>query len=286
MVSAVFNDRYKDSLPLGSYVFAIDGKTLASLSPEEVESSLYKRPSDSIILSYRAPADPDSVRMITIPYSVRLKIDSNFQPRQGYFTIFDKKVAYYRINRWYGDNIYNLINHRAEIMTAGTLIIDLRGNGGGYGDDVLATLALFLDKPESIGEIKYPWFEESLVIVPEKKTFRFPQTLRLFILLDQGTACGSEIFILGLKKRANSWSLGDSPTMGAIANPGEYKFPSGVVLRFHTTIGRYHFDSKYYTEGKGLEPDFWIPRTNPRDLYPYQDKLLKEAIRISEAALE
>jgi len=280
LVSAVFCERCQDSIPVGSEVYSLDGKLVANLREEDVEKILLKKTSDTLHLAYHLPGYPKVLKNASIPYNQRFKVGNNFKPRHGEFRFIDSNIIYYRINNWMGDNFLNLINTNKKINNAGNLIIDLRNNGGGYGDEVLQVLSLFYDEPKSIGVVEYPWFKESMLVIPEKKIFRFHDNIRVFIMVDGGTACASEIFTIGMKLRKKTWIVGDAPTMGAIASPALFRFPSGAVVRLHTSIRRYYFDPTVYKEGRGIDPDIWISRTHPRDTYPYEDKALKETISI------
>lgn len=275
IIAAVLNEQYQDSIPLGAKVISVNGQPSNALN--DLNRVLQMKETDT--LNIRVQVNSDGLaKTFRIPYSTPLKVGKNFVPVPGVEKLPDS-ILVFRISRWQGEDYYKFINAFYNRQHIKGVVVDLRGNGGGYSDEVLQVLSLFTDYTYSLGRRHYPWFDESIVISPANPIFQCPSTAKVIVLVDKGTACASEIFTLGIKRRPNTFVIGESPTMGAIASPSFYRFPSGLTLQLHTCFRQFVFDPLVYTEGKGIEPDIWISRTHARDLFPYEDKYMKAALQ-------
>lgn len=275
VVAAILNDQYRDSIPLGAKVVAIDGKPIPTTG--DPNQLLFRKETASLNISILADSN-QTKRTFNIPYTTPVRMTKNFLPAPE-VRILPDDILVFRLPSWKGETYYKLLNIFFAQRNIKGVIIDLRGNGGGYSADVLKTLSLFTNQEYSLGRRHYPWFEESILITPARKEFSCPAN-KVIILTDKNTACASEIFILGMKKRQGSFILGDTPTMGAVASATIFRLPSGVTLQLHTSFRQFMFDPALYTEGKGIEPDIWVSKTHARDLAPYEDKLLKHALQV------
>ncbi|GCC53236.1 hypothetical protein SanaruYs_34790 [Chryseotalea sanaruensis] len=276
VIAAVYNDKLKQSIPLGSIVQTVNGKSLEKGIENYNEYFLLGK--DTLRLGLE---DLNSVygelKEVKVPLNISIARDQRFVTKHGEAKYLNDSTFYLRFNNWSGNNFYHILNNSDKIRKSNGLIIDLRGNGGGYGSDVYACLSLFLNQLKQIGNVEYPWFKESIIITPAKRNFRFFEDLSVAILVDASTACASEIFLIGIRDRNNVFVVGDENTMGAIASPTLYRYPNGLSVLAHTSIRRYNYEGTYYSEGIGIRPDVFVSKTHARDLKPYDDKVLKAA---------
>ncbi|MBX2968290.1 MAG: hypothetical protein KF803_02880 [Cyclobacteriaceae bacterium] len=281
-VVANFDEEYCEQIPVGSIVTSINQFSAVEFmtGKRNLEEELYRQAHEAVELTVIHPNNSTIERKFQIRYDRRLKIPQNFRVRHGEFKLIENAVPYFRIRTWSGENIYNLLNHRAEILEAGTVIIDLRGNGGGNGREVFNVLSLFFNNINSIGERQHDDFRESITIIPNQEELRIPSGIRVAILVDSETACASEIFLIGMKKRPGTIIIGDSNTMGAVASPNFFRFPSGVQVEYHSAFRKFIFNPSVYREGHGIAPDILVSRTSVHDLYPYKDKVCAVAYTI------
>lgn len=276
VVAAVFHPSLQAQVPVGARVLSVDGRSVSHLAPEDLNALVMKLTTDSLLLELE-PSPSSAKSRVVIPYKLVPKIGENFRPRHGEVRILEDSVCYIRFNNWLGDNYYRLLNLRKTIAHSRGLIIDLRGNGGGFTRDVHQTLSLLIAKQQPVGVLAYPWFTETSVVFPDHAAFRIPIAAPVSILVDKGTACASEIFVMAMRDRPNTYVVGDDYTAGAIASPILYEFPSGVTLKAHDNIRRFRFEGTLYREGRGLAPDIWTARSHARDMRPYEDKVLRVA---------
>ena len=270
-VVAVFDQDYTTTLPIGSEVLALDG----NLVKDNFKQHLSRTKEDSILITFTSPKQTkNNTNSISIAYDRPIKIGNNFRREHGSLKELENSIYYLHAKNWTGDIFYKFLNHRQELLSAKGLIIDLRGNGGGYTGDAYQTLSLFIEEVQILGQKEYLSFKESILLTPGFKEHALPPSLKVAILVNQNTACASELFIIGMKKRKNTFVIGDSRTLGAIASPTLLRFPSGAYIKMHYSFGKFSFPSNIYTEGKGLEPDIWVSRTGVQDLVPYKDKVL------------
>jgi len=274
VIAAVYSAMVESLVKVGSRVISVDGTRAMTNNLDE----LFSKAGDTLHLTLEDPADQGIVRSVKIPTKVNITIDQRFIAKHGEVKMLLDSVAYVKLNNWTGDSYYTFLNNRLFLSSSRGLVIDLRGNGGGVASDMFLSLSLFVKNTTALGIMEYPWCNESMTVSPARKEFAFPQSLPIAILVDGMTACASEMFIMGMKGRSNTVVVGDGPTRGAIASPTLYRFPSGVIVRAHTNIRRYSFQTFGYVEGKGLSPDILISRTHARDLKPYEDKVLRTAV--------
>jgi carboxyl-terminal processing protease len=134
------------------------------------------------------------------------------------------------------------------------LIIDLRGNGGGYEDMMLRLIGHFFPKDITVGEIKRR--KESKVLIAKSKGPK-AFTGKLIVLVDSQSGSASEVFarVIQLEKRGTV--IGDT-TAGAVMRSRQFQHSLGAntMVFYGTSITDADF---IMTDGKTLEHTGVIP---------------------------
>jgi C-terminal processing protease CtpA/Prc len=135
-----------------------------------------------------------------------------------------------------------------------TLVVDLRGNGGGYVDTLSRLVSHFFDKEIKIADLKS---RKEMKPQLAKKRGEAPFAGQLIVLVDSNSASASELFarVMQLEKRGTV--LGDN-TAGAVMTAKYYDHESGVgrVLYFGASVT---IADMVMTDGKSLEHAGVIP---------------------------
>lgn len=179
-------------------------------------------------------------------------------------------------------------DHVDEIMGKAhkfkALVIDLRGNGGGYSDTLSRLVSHFFDHELKIADLKTRKETKPQLA---KKRGDAPFTGQLIVLVDSESASASELFarIVQLEKRGTV--LGDN-TAGAVMTSKLYDHESGVgrVLYFgaSVTVADMIMPDGKSLEHVGVTPDELVVPT-PADLAASRDPVLARAAKIAGVEL-
>ncbi len=179
-------------------------------------------------------------------------------------------------------------DHIDEIMGKArkfkTLVIDLRGNGGGYVDTLSRLVSHFFDREIKIADLKSR--KEMKPQVAKKLSDR-PFSGRLIVLVDSNSASASELFARVMQIEKRGTVLGDS-TAGAVMTAKYYDHQSGVgrVLYFGASVT---IADMIMTDGKSLEHVGVLPDkvilARGADLAGSRDPVLAQAAEIAGVAL-
>lgn len=133
------------------------------------------------------------------------------------------------------------------------MILDLRGNGGGYLEEASKFLGHFLPKGETTVQSEYNAFES----VNLKSTGKGElENIPLVILIDQLTASAGEIIALTLQEKGipvigmPSFGKGSIQTFTALSDGSSLKY----------TVGKRFSPRHVNVSGTGIIPDFEVQR--------------------------
>lgn len=303
LVGAVLNPRYHDQVTLGAEVTHIDGipidekinMELATVSlnlkneayvRQAILSRILDKPkNDSTQLRIMSDAGARSER---IYYNERLTIPANFKPEHCELKKVSPDIFYYRINLWDSPVYSRLVSNWDSLKTASSIIFDIRGNGGGDKYSVIQLYSMFIDQASTLYKYKpYNAAAYDSITVKPNKHFKFPADKKVYVLIDSGTACASEIFIMAMKRLANVTVIGSDNSMGAMASIVKVFFPSGVVVHTNSLYDFPHFEN--YRQGieiQGVAPDILVKPTSIADLRPFDDVLLTTAVSHARGSIK
>lgn len=294
-VVAVLDPSLKDHVKEGMQVLAIDNMEVHTLIEQEL--AVYQKYSASrkakIISSllYRTAQEKTSISVTngldtfhtTLRYDQRYKIPRNFIPKHNTFSIWEGKYAYWRVNRWQDGDWVRFLNKQRQLEEVEGLIIDLRKNPGGVELEAFRVLSTFINNPITTTKKSYTWENGQ---VTNGSSIIFPSTImdlsdkKVFILVDDQTACASEQFAGLMRSHADALILSSTPTAGSLAAGVNFHLPFDIVIRANTTSKFELPQAIASNNGVGIEPDIYVPITDYRDLFPYDDKLLKTALQL------
>jgi carboxyl-terminal processing protease len=164
-----------------------------------------------------------------------------------------------------------------------TLVIDLRGNGGGYVDTLSRLVSHFFDKEIKIADLKSR--KEMKPQLAKKRDS--PYSGQLIILVDSNSASASELFARVTQIEKRGTVLGDD-TAGAVMTAKYHDHRSGVgsILYFGDSVT---IADMIMTDGKSLEhvgvvPDEILLPSGP-DLAAGRDPVLARAAEIAGVKL-
>ncbi|MDR1970070.1 MAG: S41 family peptidase [Candidatus Nomurabacteria bacterium] len=166
-------------------------------------------------------------------------------------------IGYMRISR-FGDDTTNLVRQAAKnLKDRGVkgVILDLRGNGGGYVDTAVNVASLWLKSGTTIVEER----SKGKIIKTEKAHGdTILENIRTVVLVDGGSASASEIVAGALRDNGVATLVGTT-TYGKGSVQELSPMISGATLKI--TIARWHTPKGKNIEGNGLEPDIKIEMT-------------------------
>ena len=155
------------------------------------------------------------------------------------YAMLDKTTGYIKINS-FGDKTYEeLIVALAELRNEGSrnLIIDLRGNGGGYMEAAINIANEFLPKKRMIVYTEGRRSERAEYVSDGRGDY---QGTPLVVLVDETSVSSSEIFAAAIQDNDRGTIMGRR-TFGKGLVQEPIQFPDGSLLKL--TIARYYSPS-------------------------------------------
>ncbi|MBY2900326.1 peptidase S41 [Bacteroides fragilis] len=223
----------KIGLKAGDILMEIDGKDLAGKNNQEVSQMLRGAVGTSFKLKVERPDEKGGTRPLEFNI-VRQTIQTPMIP---YDTIFNKNVGYINLSTFSGtpskDFKKTFLRLKKEGITS--LVIDLRGNGGGRLEEAVEIANFFLPRGKVIVTTKGKTKQASNTY----KTLREPLDLNIpiTVLVNGGTASASEILSGAFQDFDRAVIVG-SRTFGKGLVQTTRPLPYGGVMKLTT--------SKYY----------------------------------------
>lgn len=255
-------------LKTGDVILGIDGRSLFELPPYEGVHRLRGARGTRVTLTVKRDGSPSFDLTLTrapIAFqSVRWRLEPD-------------GVGYLRIS-YFDDKTKSFVQAAleslgTEVQTPGTppslkgLVVDLRNNPGGLLDQAIGVTDLFLETG-SIVQTRTRDNPEGTLIFANPKPKKLIHTLPIVILVNGGTASGSELFAGALQDNKRAVIVGKQ-TFGKGSMQAIYPLPDGSAVKL--TVAHYDTPSGRSLESVGIAPD--IPL---EDLFSNHSSLKKD----------
>lgn len=244
----------------GDCIVAVDGKTYVgkNVDTEGTMKRLKGEGGSKVVLSVRRAGKPGLEKFTIVRGDVPVNsVDAAY--------MLDATTGYIRISSW-GDNTYgDFLAAMASLGAKGmkNLVVDLRGNLGGYLQAAVSVANEFLPKDRLIVYTKGRRFNQEQYKSNGRGTY---QHLPLVVLVDETSASASEIFAGAMQDNDRATIIGRrSFGKGLVQVPIEFRDGSMVRL----TVARY-----YTPSGRCVQKPF-----TPGDEEDYEADLLTRAAR-------
>ena len=244
----------KAGLKIGDVFVEIDGKSMKGKNANEVSNTLRSskvKTADVVIkrdgkkISYKVTKEN-----ITL-YSVSSEMID--------------KVGYISINV-FGEKTYEqFFNALTKLENEGmeSLIIDVRGNSGGYLSTVTNILSIFMDNDTVIYQMKIKnKKEEFKSVMPGKKDYK------VIVLMDKGSASASEILASSMKEKYGATLVG-TKTYGKGTVQSTSVLSNDTMIKY--TIQEWLTPLGNSIDKKGVKPDVEIELSEDYVKNPIRD---------------
>ena len=243
IVHSVFKDSpaYKEGLKFNDIILEVNGKSTEGITTTETVALIKdpEKPVANIIIERNGEKLEFNIKKeVIVIESVESKV----------YTQNDKKIGYILVNNFanntYGQFKEHLVNLEKENISG--LIIDVRGNSGGYLHSVTNMLDLFLEKGKVIYQIKD---RKNTQIYKANTTDS--REYKIAVLIDEGSASASEILAIGLKESYNATVIG-TKSYGKGTVQVTKDLSSGAMIKY--TIQKWLSPNGNWINEVGVEP--------------------------------
>lgn len=254
-------------------ILEIDGESTLGFTLADAVFKI-RGPSGSLVALTVGRNDESEPQVIRIKRG-KIQIDSLTWEDKG------SGVAYLRLSRFGGttnaewDTLVSKVNINMTELNA--IIVDLRGNPGGYLQAAVYLSGEFFRNQVVLYE------EDALGNQTPMTTNRVGafEGVPLYVLIDGGSASASEILAAALREHANATLIGaKSFGKGTIQDARDYDDGSGL----HLTIAKWLTPTKEWVHKIGIEPDVTVELT-VEDLKSNNDLQLEKALEMAKTGL-
>lgn len=235
----------KSGLKVNDIFVKIDGKSVEGKNASEVASMLKSSTvKTSTIVIKRGDEEKT--------FKVKKENITMFSVSSQMMKSGDKNIGYINVSI-FGDKTYNQFNdalNKLEKSGIDSLIIDLRGNSGGYLSTVTYMLNLFIDN----GKVIYK-MQTQKGIDEYKSTSYSNRKYDIVILVDNDSASASEIMSAAMREQYGAKLVGMT-TYGKGTVQSTSDLSDGTMIKY--TIQKWLTPSGECIDGVGIKPDYEV----------------------------
>ncbi|MBI2918062.1 MAG: S41 family peptidase [Chloroflexi bacterium] len=254
----------KAGIKAGDQIVAVDGDSIEGLSLPQVIVRIRGQAGTRVTVTIVREGDTRPTEFPLTRARIQMStVSAEMKPDD---------IGYVRITTFASDTPQDLVKALRDLKGQGArgLVLDLRGNPGGFLDATVQATSQFLKKGIVLYEESANGDRKSWSVVPGGIATELP----LAVLVDRGSASGSEVMAGAIQDQQRAVIIGTS-TYGKGAVNIFRELSNGGAL--YVTIARWLTPNGRQIEGQGLAPDIEILRTqddNARGLDPQLDAAL------------
>jgi carboxyl-terminal processing protease len=256
LIVGVFRGSPADAagLKAGDVMLAVDGKTTAGEDVDSVIDRVRGEAGTSVVLTIRS-GDSGPERDVTI-----VRADVKIEP-VSWAMVPGTKTAMLRLEQFSSGASPQIQTAIEELKGAGAdrLILDLRGNPGGYVNEAVGVASEFLSSGNVYIERNAAGEEKATTVSAGGIAADMP----LVVLVDKGTASAAEIVAGAIQDAGRATVIGEQ-TFGTGTVLSEFGLSDGSALRIGTVEWLTPKGRVIWHEG--IAPDFVVAR--PADVAP------------------
>jgi carboxyl-terminal processing protease len=197
---------------------------------------------------------------------------ANFPP---HYTEFEARrleggIGYIRFNIFALPLMQKIRPAIRSMSDAPGIIIDLRGNPGGFGGMSNGMAGLMETKQTSLGRMRMRTGYMNFAVYPQKNPFGG----KVVILIDGGSASTSEIFAAGMQEIGRATVVGERSAGAALPSVFQ-KLPTGALFQY--AFADFKTPKGTLIEGRGVTPDIEV-KLSRAGLLMGRDSQLEAAI--------
>lgn len=167
----------------------------------------------------------------------------------------DNAIGYVALSEFDSGSAMKVIAAVESFKNPKGIVLDLRGNPGGYLNEAINLADYFLPKGAQIMSIDYKNDPDDNII-----DSRDGNTVPLVVLVDKGSASASEIVAIALQKNNRAKIVGEvSYGKGTVQDLFELTDGSGFKL----TVAEYKGPNNTKINGVGVKPDYVVKLNDP-----------------------
>lgn len=250
----------------GDLILTIDGTPTKGLTTDEAVKLIRGKKGTEVSFSILRSGEPLSITVvrdtITVP-TIEYEHDAN----TGIYTI---SIYSFTAN---ASGLFNRALADFRRSGADKLILDVRGNPGGYLNSAVALASHFLPEGAVVVTEDYEGKEENIVH-RSRGTGGIPAGTKIAVLIDQGSASASEILAGALQDHSHATLIG-AQTFGKGSVQELVNVNGGGSLKI--TVARWLTPSGRSISAGGLTPDIAVERTR-EDFEAGEDPQMDRAI--------
>lgn len=247
----------KAGLKVGDIFVKIDGKSTDGLDASGVANILRSNKVKKSTLVMNRDGEEIEIKItkanVTL-FSVSSEMIDN-----------DEKIGYISVSL-FSKNTYVQFRDAIEKLEKDdmqSLIIDLRGNTGGYLSTVTDMLELYIDK----GKVLYK-MQTNEGTSEYKAKYNSDKNYKVIILIDNGSASASEIMAAAMRENYGATLVGKT-TYGKGTVQTTKKLSDGTMIKY--TIEKWLTPAGNNIDGEGIKPDYDIDLSEDYNNNPSRD---------------
>jgi carboxyl-terminal processing protease len=223
----------------GDVIVGIDTLTVRGWNSRRVADSLTGVPGTKVNVTFARPGVPEPIKATFTRALIRV-------PAVPYAIVFDGNVGYIPLTGFNETSTQELSRAVTSLQAQGarSLVLDLRGNPGGFLDQSLSITNLFLKEGQEIASVRGRNIEPQSYYAREKP---IAPTIPLVILTDQYSASASEIVAGALQDHDRAVIVGTT-SFGKGLVQTVFNLEGGYALKMTT--------GKWYTpSGRSIQKE-------------------------------
>ncbi len=233
---------YRSGIQVGDKIVSINGTDVATYSGSEI-SDLIKQNNDNVVLKIDRNGE-------TLEFTMKVE-NFDVSPVE-YKMIDDTSIGYIKMTIFSNKLTDDTNKALTELKNKGMnkLIIDLRGNTGGFLDQAKSVASLFIEKNKTIY-----FLEEKGTLTEEKDETSTKMDIPIAILVNGNTASAAEILTGAMRYSYGAMIIG-TKTYGKGKVQHTLTLNDKDMVKY--TSSKWLMPNQECIDGKGISPDYLV----------------------------